>query len=109
LPLSQNFIITAGDTVQISGLKTDFYMMDPACEQFIRILYTISKNANVTAVTVTSPSGQVLTLASSQIQAVGPHEIDWNSLNATDAAGKVTLITAEGNYLVTVQAGTFNI
>ncbi len=73
--------------------------------QFTRIMYTLSRDANVT-VKITSPSGSSIhTLVSNQSQSAGPQALDeWTGLNAADPTGKETLITEEGNYMVSVQA-----
>ncbi len=103
--LPENFIITTGDTVKVTDLKTDPYAMSLSYGQFTRIMYTLSRDANVT-VKITSPSGSSIhTLVSNQSQSAGPQALDeWTGLNAADPTGKETLITEEGNYMVSVQA-----
>jgi flagellar hook assembly protein FlgD len=101
--LRENYIITTGDTPRASDLKTDPYMMHFAYGQFTRIKYTLSKDANVT-VKLISPSGTIITLANGQLQSTGPHEIEWNGTDASDATGKKALAAEEGDYLVSVQA-----
>jgi hypothetical protein len=101
--LPENFIITTGDTIKITDLKTDPYAMSLSYGQFTRISYTLSRDANVT-VKLTSPSGSIRTLVSNQFQAAGPQALEWNGLDTTDPAGMKTLITEEGDYMVSVQA-----
>jgi hypothetical protein len=77
--------------------------MHLAYGQFTRILYTISKDANVT-VKLTSPSGTMLTVVAGQPQTAGSHEIGWNGMDVMDETGKKMLVTEEGDYMVSVQA-----
>ncbi len=101
--LGENFIITTGDTVRISELKTDPYMMHLSYGQFTRIKYTLSRDANIT-IKLTSPSGTVFTIVNSQPQIAGPQEIDWNGTDPADTTGKNELTADEGDYMVSVQA-----
>jgi flagellar hook assembly protein FlgD len=101
--LRENFIITTGDAVKISEVKTDPYMIHLAYGQLTRIKYTLSRDANIT-IKLTSPSGAVITLFNNQAQSAGAQEVDWNGMDATDTAGMKTLITEGGDYMVSVQA-----
>jgi len=102
--LPENIIITTGDTVKVTDLRTDPYEMHIAYGQFSRITYTLSHEANVT-VKLTSPSGTFITLLSNEPQAAGQHILDpWNGLDAADITGKKTLIREEGDYMVSVKA-----
>jgi flagellar hook assembly protein FlgD len=102
--LQENYIITSGDTVMVTDLKTDPYALQISYGQFTRITYTLSRDANVT-VKLTSPSGSIRTLVSNQFQAAGPQALDeWTGLDAADPTGMKTLITEEGDYTVSVQA-----
>jgi len=101
--LSENHIITSGDAVQITGVKTDPYVMYLAYGQFTRIRYTLSKNAVVTIMLV-APSGATLTLEEATVKTSGAHEFTWNGLDATDATGKKILVSEEGYYVVSIQA-----
>jgi flagellar hook assembly protein FlgD len=101
--LPENYIITTGDTVKVTDLKTDPYAMSLSYGQFTRITYTLPREAYVT-VNLTSPSGISITLINNQLQAAGPQILnDWNGLDAADTTGKTTLITEEGDYMVSVQ------
>jgi flagellar hook assembly protein FlgD len=101
--LRENVIITTGDAVRISELKTDPYNIHFSYGQFTRIKYTLSRGANVT-IKLTSPSGAVLTVVNSQPQTAGPQEVEWNGLASADATAKNELVSEEGDYMVTVQA-----
>jgi flagellar hook assembly protein FlgD len=101
--LRENVILTTGDTVRTSALKTDPYMLNLAYGQFTRITFTLSRDANVT-VKLTSPSGAVLTVLNNQLQTAGPQEVDWNGLDPADVTAKNELVSEEGDYMVTVQA-----
>lgn len=101
--LGENHIITTGDTVRISEVKTDPYMMHLSYGQFTRIKYTVSRDANVT-LKLTSPSGAIITLFNNQAQTAGAHEIEWTGIDSADPAGKNMLATEEGDYMVSVQA-----
>lgn len=101
--LRENHIITTGDAVQISEVKTDPYMMHLSYGQFTRITYTLSRDASVT-LKLTSPSGAVITLFNDQSQSAGAQETNWNGIDTADTTAKNLLINEEGDYMVTVQA-----
>jgi hypothetical protein len=102
--LRENYLITTGDTITVTDLRTDPYAMHVAYGQFSRITYMLSREANVT-VKLTSPSGASTTLVSSQLQAAGAQVLDpWKGLDAADTTGKKTLVTEEGDHMVSVQA-----
>jgi flagellar hook assembly protein FlgD len=101
--LPENYLITSGDAVEITDVKTDPYIMSLAYGQFTHITYATSQDANV-SISLTSPSGMVISLLTNQFKSAGPQEFTWNGLDAADTTGKATLITEEGDYMVTVQA-----
>ena len=100
--LPENYIITTGDTVKVTDLKTDPYEQQISYGQLTRITYTLSREAYVT-VTLTSRYGSSITLISNQIQVAGPQALEWRGLDTTDATGKKSLVTEEGDYTVSVQ------
>lgn len=101
--LGENYVITTGDAVQISEVKTDPYMMHLSYGQFTKIKYILSRDANVT-LKLTSPSGAVTTIFNNLTQTAGAHEIEWNGIDPADPAGRNVLATKEGDYIVSVQA-----
>jgi len=100
--LPENYIITTGDAVKVTDLKTDPYAQQISYGQLTRITYTLSRDANVTA-KLTSPRGSNITLISNQFQVAGPQELEWRGMDTTDETGKKTLVTDEGDYMVSVQ------
>ena len=101
--LSENYIIATGNTPKISQVKTDPYQADLSYGVFIKIKYSLSRDATVT-VQVKSPSGSTITIIGSQAQTAGSHEIEWTGLDASDTTGKKTIISEEGDYTVVIQA-----
>ncbi|MFA5073213.1 MAG: fibronectin type III domain-containing protein [Nitrospirota bacterium] len=101
--IRENHIITTGDTISATDIKTDPYAMQLAYGHLTKIKYTLPRNANVT-VKLTSPSGTVITLVSNQLQTAGQPETTWNGMDTSDTTGKKTLVTEEGDYMVTIQA-----
>ncbi len=101
--LRENYIITSGNTPVISSVKTDPNQVSLSYGQFTRIEYSLSRDANVT-ITVTSPSGAVVTVVSNQSQSAGSHTIEWTALNASDATDKQFLVQEEGPYAIKIQA-----
>ncbi|MEK6698308.1 MAG: LamG-like jellyroll fold domain-containing protein [Nitrospirota bacterium] len=101
--LSENHIIATGNTPKISQVKTDPYQADLSYGVFIKIKYSLSRDATVT-VQVKSPSGSTITIIGSQAQTAGSHEIEWTGLDASDTTGKKTIISEEGDYTVVIQA-----
>jgi hypothetical protein len=101
--LRDNYLITTGDKVKVTNLKTDPYAQQLSYGQFTRITYTLSREAYV-SVKLTSPSGTSITMISNQLQGAGPQTLDdWNGMDAADTTGKKTLIAEEGDYMVSVQ------
>lgn len=100
--LRENYIITTGDTIRATELKTDPYTMQLAYGHIMRIKYTLPREAKVT-VKLTSPTGAVISLINNQLQTAGPQEIDWNGMDTTDTSGKKALFTEVGDYMVSVQ------
>ncbi len=101
--LSENHIITTGDTPKISQVKIDPYQADLSYGVFTKIKYNLSRDATVT-VQLQSPSGSAITIIDSRARTAGSHEIEWNGLDAADTTGKKLLISAEGDYTVVIQA-----
>ncbi|KAF0219661.1 MAG: Parallel beta-helix repeat, partial [Geobacteraceae bacterium] len=101
--IRENHIITTGDTPKVTLVKTDPYQMHLAYGQFTRIKYTIAKDAVVT-VKLVSPSGAAFVLVNSLNQTAGTYEFEWTAADLTDTAGKLLLLSEEGDYMVSVQA-----
>jgi parallel beta-helix repeat protein len=101
--MPENTIVTSGNAVKITGFKTDPYGIHLSLGQFTRIGYTLSKDANVT-VKLKSPSGTILTLVNNQLQTAGAQEFIWYGTDPADTTGKKELVTAEGDYMVSIQA-----
>jgi parallel beta-helix repeat protein len=101
--LRENYVITSGDTPQVSGLATDPYAMTLSYGQFTRIKYALSRDSIVT-IQLVSPSGVAITLVNNRLQAAGQQELDWTGMNPIDTTGKNALVSEEGDYMVTVRA-----
>ena len=102
--LRENAVVTTGDTIKVTTLKTDPYELSLSYGQFTRITYTLSRDANVT-VKLISPAGAAITLVDNEYTSGGAaHELQWTGLDSSDATGKKFLVTTEGDYTVQVQA-----
>ena len=101
--IRENHIITTGDTVKISGMKTDPYAVDLSYGQFTRLQYILSQAAVVT-ITVRTPDGLDITVLDSQLQGDGQQEVIWTGLDSTDADGKRFLAIKDGDCTVAIQA-----
>jgi hypothetical protein len=102
-PLSENYIITTGDTPKVSEVQADPYALQFSYGQFTRIKHHLSRAANV-SVTLISPSGAETTLLNNQSQTAGDQEFEWNALDSGDASGKKSVLSTEGTYTVRVTA-----
>jgi flagellar hook assembly protein FlgD len=101
--LRENAIVTSGDTVMVTNLKTDPYGMQLSYGQFTRLKYTLSRAA-IVSINLISPSGTAIIVASNQAQSAGANELEWNAADATDPQGKSLLVSEEGDYIVSIQA-----
>jgi flagellar hook assembly protein FlgD len=99
--LRENHIVTTGDAISITDLKTDPYGIHLAYGQFTRIKYALNRDALVT-VTIISPQGTSSVVLNSQLNSSGAHEVVWNGVATAD--GKEFVVSEEGDYIVTVQA-----
>ncbi len=85
--MSENYIITTGDTPKILQAKTDPYALDPIYGQLTHLQYNLSREARVT-ITVSPQSGSAVTVVDDELQAAGYHDVIWNMLDATDTTEK---------------------
>jgi flagellar hook assembly protein FlgD len=101
--LSENHIITTGNTPKVTYVRTDPYQAHLSFGQFTRVQYGISKQSNVT-VKLISPTGASAVLVDDLSQAPGDYELDWTAADISDATGKGFVMSGEGDYMVWVQA-----
>ena len=101
--LRENYIVTSGDAIKITGFTTDPYEMQLSYGEFTRIKYSIDRDANVT-VKLISPTGSTTTLVNNEYRTTGAHELEWNGLDSLDATGKKFITPGEGDYIVSIQA-----
>jgi flagellar hook assembly protein FlgD len=103
--LPENYIITSNNAPKVIDLKTDPYTIHLSFGQGTIIKYSLTRDANVT-ITLVSPSGTPINILNNQFRTGNvPHSSDWwNGLDDTDETGKRTLISEEGDYLVSIQA-----
>jgi flagellar hook assembly protein FlgD len=101
--LSENVIITSGNTPIVSNLIADPYAINIPFAEFARFKYTLSDQASVT-ITVKSPSGTTTTVVNGETQTAGEHAVEWTALDQADSTGKKITVSQEGYYTVTVKA-----
>jgi hypothetical protein len=101
--LPGNVIITTGKTPTISHLKADPYEIHLSYGEYVRIIYDLSRGANVT-LQLKSSTGLPITLLNGEWQSAGQHVIEWNGINAADLTRKQLLISEEGDYTISIQA-----
>jgi hypothetical protein len=101
--LSENYVITYGDTPKISFVKTDPYQVTLSYGEFTKIKYSLSREAFVT-IEVKQPSGRTITLMNNELRAPGVHEFKWYAIDPSDSTGKMFVTSAEGNYTVIITA-----
>jgi flagellar hook assembly protein FlgD len=101
--IRENYIITSGDSIKITDVKTDPYSMSFSYGVFTRIKYTIDRDAIVT-VTIISPNGSATTVTNNESQTAGAQEITWNGVASSDPSGKTSTIVEEGDYIVQITA-----
>ena len=101
--LSENVIITTGNTPIVSNLITDPYAINIPFAEFAKIKYTLSGQAKVT-ITVTPPAGTPITVVNGETQQAGDQYVEWTDLDPADATGKKIMTSQEGYYTITVKA-----
>jgi hypothetical protein len=105
--LRENHVVTTGDAINITDLKTDPYDMSLSFGNLTRIKYSINRAAMIT-ITATSPLGSVVTVLNSQLQTAGDHEREWTAVSQADSTGKQFAVSEEGDYMIVVQAANLS-
>ncbi|GAB7028068.1 hypothetical protein JCM15764A_33160 [Geotalea toluenoxydans] len=104
-PMSENVIITTGDTPKISDVKADPFRLSPAYGEVTHIRYTLSRDANVTISVRPNNAQTPIQLTPSPLaQTAGTHEFDWSCLNLSDSTGKSFSLSKDGYYTFTINA-----
>jgi flagellar hook assembly protein FlgD len=94
-----NSILVRSETIQVTQVKCQAYLIIPSYAEVSTIGYTLSAAGNVT-VSMENPNGEHFrTLLDNVSQPAGPQTVVWNGRNDV---GKV--ISVEGNYTVTITA-----
>jgi flagellar hook assembly protein FlgD len=102
-PLRENNIITVGNAPIVSNITIDPFKVSLSYGAFAKVRYNLNRDANV-QISLIPPSGSALILHNSQLESAGDHEVEWNGLDLTDATGKKAVISAEGSYVLKIQA-----
>ena len=102
--LPENVIVIKDDTLKITGVSAQAYVIIPSYGEISTIKYTLSKDASV-SIAIRDPNGNNWTLLESEQQLEGPHSIEWDG---TNAEGKLvwpwTADGPQGDYTVEITA-----
>ena len=93
-------IIKQSPLIVTGSFKTEAYLILPIFSEISVVQYALSREAVVT-VEIQDPNGSHFkTLTQSQLQAAGPHAVEWNG---KDDSGRVAFVEGVYRVLLTVQ------
>ncbi len=100
--LPDNSIVTYDDTLKITDLSAEAYLIDPTYSQTSTIHYAISKSANI-VIRIYDPNGNYFRtlLTTTSPLGAGSYQAEWDG---TDDTGK--LVSVQGDYVIEINATT---